>query len=121
MKIPGMVFCRFCGKEIHESAPACPQCGGIQDLEKPVPAKANQSGLWIAITALTCGIIGAMAIMDDKIPDRDTTIGIAMFGLIGIVFGSVSISNQLGGTKMSIAAVILSVISLLALIGMHTG
>lgn len=23
----GMVFCRGCGKEIHESAPTCPHCG----------------------------------------------------------------------------------------------
>lgn len=25
-----MVFCRGCGKEIHESARACPQCGATQ-------------------------------------------------------------------------------------------
>lgn len=26
----GMVFCRGCGKEIHESARSCPQCGAVQ-------------------------------------------------------------------------------------------
>jgi hypothetical protein len=26
----GMVFCRACGKEIHESALACPHCGATQ-------------------------------------------------------------------------------------------
>ena len=26
----GMVFCRGCGKEIHEKAPACPHCGFVQ-------------------------------------------------------------------------------------------
>lgn len=26
----GMVFCRGCGKEIHESAPTCPHCGAPQ-------------------------------------------------------------------------------------------
>lgn len=26
----GMVFCRGCGKEIHESAPMCPHCGAPQ-------------------------------------------------------------------------------------------
>jgi len=26
----GMVFCRGCGKEIHSSARACPQCGATQ-------------------------------------------------------------------------------------------
>jgi len=26
----GMIFCRGCGKEIHESAPICPHCGAPQ-------------------------------------------------------------------------------------------
>jgi TM2 domain-containing membrane protein YozV len=26
----GMVFCRGCGKEIHESARSCPHCGATQ-------------------------------------------------------------------------------------------
>lgn len=26
----GMVYCRVCGKEIHESAPTCPNCGAPQ-------------------------------------------------------------------------------------------
>jgi hypothetical protein len=26
----GMVFCRGCGREIHESAPVCPLCGAPQ-------------------------------------------------------------------------------------------
>lgn len=26
----GMVFCRGCGKEIHETAVSCPQCGATQ-------------------------------------------------------------------------------------------
>lgn len=28
-----MVFCRGCGKEIHESAPTCPHCGAPQSTE----------------------------------------------------------------------------------------
>ena len=28
-----MVFCRGCSKEIHESAPTCPQCGAPQAFE----------------------------------------------------------------------------------------
>ena len=35
-----MVFCRGCGKEIHESAPACPQCGAPQNVaQAAAPAK----------------------------------------------------------------------------------
>lgn len=36
-----MVFCRGCGKEIHDSAPACPHCGAPQTIkggsDGPVP------------------------------------------------------------------------------------
>lgn len=27
-----MIFCRGCGKEIHESAPTCPHCGAPQTI-----------------------------------------------------------------------------------------
>jgi len=30
-----MVFCRGCGKEIHETAPTCPSCGAPQSAPKP--------------------------------------------------------------------------------------
>lgn len=30
-----MVFCRGCGKEIHESAPTCPHCGAPQSNSSP--------------------------------------------------------------------------------------
>jgi len=36
----GMVFCRGCGKEIHETAPTCPHCGALQR----VSIKNNESG-----------------------------------------------------------------------------
>lgn len=29
----GLVFCRGCGKEIHESAPTCPHCGATQEFK----------------------------------------------------------------------------------------
>jgi TM2 domain-containing membrane protein YozV len=28
-----MVFCRGCGKEIHETAQNCPQCGAVQNIQ----------------------------------------------------------------------------------------
>ena len=33
-----MVFCRGCGKEIHESAPTCPHCGAPQGTPQSVMA-----------------------------------------------------------------------------------
>lgn len=33
-----MVFCRGCGKEIHDSAVSCPQCGAVQISQPQVQA-----------------------------------------------------------------------------------
>lgn len=38
----GMIFCRGCGKEIHESAAACPKCGVVQNIAH---AKSSEKGL----------------------------------------------------------------------------
>ena len=37
----GMVFCRGCGKEIHNSAPTCPSCGAVQVQQQGQPAQAQ--------------------------------------------------------------------------------
>jgi hypothetical protein len=121
MRTAGMVFCRCCGKEIHESAPACPQCGGLQQaLAPPAQKKPGEPGLWVPIVGLTCAILGLLACMGDGEFDRDTTVGIVTFDLIGIVFGIVSIRNQAAGKKMAIAAAIVASISLLCLLGMRS-
>ena len=39
----GMVFCRGCGKEIHESAPICPHCGAPQGIQ-PNPVTRSKPG-----------------------------------------------------------------------------
>lgn len=41
-----MVFCRGCGKELHETAPTCPQCGAPQGNLNSVikDIKGNLSG-----------------------------------------------------------------------------
>jgi hypothetical protein len=36
-----MVFCRGCAREIHETAPHCPQCGAPQFVPAMVDAKRN--------------------------------------------------------------------------------
>lgn len=37
----GMVFCRGCGKEIHETAPSCPHCGALQGLAPQIEKTEN--------------------------------------------------------------------------------
>lgn len=41
-----MVFCRDCGKEIHESAPTCPQCGAPQMVDSTASASIGSDGFF---------------------------------------------------------------------------
>jgi TM2 domain-containing membrane protein YozV/type II secretory pathway pseudopilin PulG len=54
-----MVFCRGCGKEIHESAPACPHCGAPQALATPTPAAKLKSQTVAALLSAFLGGFGA--------------------------------------------------------------
>lgn len=47
-----MVFCRGCGKEIHESASACPHCGAAQR------SGAGKSKVTAGVLALLLGGLG---------------------------------------------------------------
>lgn len=49
-----MVFCRGCGKQIHESAPTCPQCGAVQ-----VVAGSAKSRTTAGVLAILLGGFGA--------------------------------------------------------------
>lgn len=49
-----MVFCRGCGKEIHESATSCPQCGAVQRTKSTSKNKTTA-----AIFAILLGGFGA--------------------------------------------------------------
>lgn len=40
-----MVFCRGCGKEIHETAVSCPQCGAPQRVPNSSGGGSGSSGL----------------------------------------------------------------------------
>jgi len=43
----GMVFCRACGKELHETAPACPHCGALQMIpHAPVATQESADGFF---------------------------------------------------------------------------
>jgi len=56
-----MVFCRGCGKEIHETAITCPSCGAPQNVRTaPVPVSATDKRILPAF--LLCFFLGAFGI-----------------------------------------------------------
>lgn len=116
-----MVFCRGCGKELHESAPVCPQCGSLQNASVSrvanTPASAGQS-LWASITSLVFGVICMLALLDDSEWDRDTIVGLGMFAALALVFGIVSLNVSRRGRGMAIAGIVMGAVGLLCAIGL---
>lgn len=113
-----MVFCRCCGKEIHESAPACPHCGGVQGAADRLVQRLPSGSIWMAITSLVLGIVGVVALFDDSPWDNYTIFGLGIFAVAGLALGVVSLSNQSAGKGVAISGVVMSAISLLACIGL---
>lgn len=55
-----MVFCRGCGKEIHDSAPSCPHCGARQQqMQNKVASDTDKR---ILPAALLCFFLGALGV-----------------------------------------------------------
>jgi TM2 domain-containing membrane protein YozV len=52
-----MVFCRACGKQIHQSATACPGCGAVQS-----PANASATNKRILPAILLCFFLGWLGV-----------------------------------------------------------
>lgn len=102
----GMVFCRGCGKEIHDSAPTCPQCGATQgapnangkissDAKAMLSYESKKKSGWIAALLnwflpgagyMYCGrvILGIIAMLI-TIAIGVATLGIGLFALIPIL------------------------------------
>lgn len=113
-----MVFCRCCGKEIHETALACPQCGGVQHPAVAAhPHRTADGPLWFPITSLVLGIICILGFSDKSHWHKHTILGLVSLSVAGFVIGAISLNKQKTGKGMAITGVVLSSITLLALIG----
>lgn len=108
-----MVFCRGCGKEIHDTAPLCPHCGAPQ----------NQAGqfaggsLWLAITSIVLAIFAAICAIQVNSFDRDQIVGGAAVAVLSLVTGAINLQQKKPGKGISVTAVIVSAVSFLILIG----
>lgn len=56
---PNHVYCRGCGKAIHETAPSCPKCGALQRTNHSVRSESGKDRMTAALLALFLGGIGA--------------------------------------------------------------
>ncbi|TCJ11621.1 zinc ribbon domain-containing protein [Parasulfuritortus cantonensis] len=134
-----MIYCRSCGKQLHESARFCPQCGfNFQPVEAPSPS------IWMAVTALVLSILTLLLLLA-TFGDMDTlntlsqlesafgshslkkklaedaansAAGGLVFGLPAGVLGIVSLMQKRGGRGMGIASLVIGGINLLLILGL---
>lgn len=114
-----MVFCQCCGKQIHESAPTCPHCGGLQAAHVQNARPVAPAGpLWMPIASLVLGIVCVLALFDDSDWDRDTILGLGLFSTAGLVLGALSLHAPTAGKGLAIAGTVMSAVCLLIFVGM---
>lgn len=120
-----MIFCAGCGKQLHETARACPHCGKPQAVAAHaagIVGVATPSGpLWAAITSLVLGVICALALLDDSEWDEDTVYGLILFSIIGLVFGIVGLNIGKRGRGMAVAGIVTSAVGFLCGLGLLEG
>lgn len=107
-----MIFCRGCGKQIHDSAPHCPQCGALQ-ANSSTPSKVS----WMSIVAIIVAGLGFLGSFDFNPRDKDQIIGISVFCILSIALAGISLHQAKPGRNLSIIAITLSVLGLLICIG----
>jgi heme/copper-type cytochrome/quinol oxidase subunit 4 len=110
-----MIFCRGCGKQIHETAQNCPQCGAIQG-----NVIGKEKIHWASIAALISGIIAFLLILSESDGkwDNDTIAGAMIFGAVPISLALYSFSRtQKNGRWMGVTGLILGILVVLIALG----
>lgn len=110
-----MLFCRGCGKQIHETAPSCPHCGAPQ-----VQATTREKNHWASIVALITGVV--VLLMAFTEPDgkweKDAILGGLVLGAIPISFALYSFSqSNKNGRWMAVTGLILGILVVLVSLG----
>ena len=60
-----MIFCRGCGKQIHESAISCPNCGAPQIQEiNAMPVSQVDNGVWQSVVAIMMSLLVFIGVVD---------------------------------------------------------
>jgi hypothetical protein len=113
-----MIFCRGCGKQIHETAPTCPGCGAVQDaVPVATGTPAASTGHWMSITSLVAGIFCLLCTFDDSGWDRDEVTGFLLVLITSVALGALSLGQRKAGKRMAVAGVVVSAIALLLFLG----
>jgi hypothetical protein len=109
-----MVFCRGCSKEIHETAPSCPQCGAVQ----AAAIKPNQESGWMGIVSAVLAGFAFLASLDvASTQDRDVIVGVVVLGVSSLILEAISLQQRKPLKTLTIVAITFAVLGLLIVLG----
>jgi len=105
-----------CGKEPPETAPVCLRCGEPRQVaaRRADPDMRENPLRNAAITTLVLGALCVLAALDDSAWSSDATAGMALFSVVGLALGIVSLRISRRGRGMAVAGIVVSAIGLLA-------
>jgi TM2 domain-containing membrane protein YozV len=102
-----MVFCRGCGKEIHDSAPSCPSCGAVQIQQQRQTVSASDKRILPAF--LLCfffGVFGAHRFYVGKIGSAVAQLltigGLGIWALVDLIILLCGAFTDAAGNKITV-------------------
>jgi predicted amidophosphoribosyltransferase len=110
----GMVFCRGCGKEIHETATMCPHCG-YQYSEAII--NGGKKNLWMAVVSFVMALLCFLNWFAINTWTQDMKVGLWFFSIVSITLSSVSLAQKHKGKILNYISIGASVLTALMLIG----
>lgn len=110
-----MAYCRYCAKEIHETATSCPHCGADQGV---VDQRHHGGTVILAIASLVIGIIAMVCVLALPKPyEFNHVISLFLLTLAGLGFGSISLGKRFPASSSATGGVVLSILVLVLLYG----
>jgi hypothetical protein len=111
-----MVFCRGCGKELHETAAICPHCGFVQ----PIQSVLIKDSQWMSVTALILSVMCFLNWLNLADWDKDVKSGLWILSISSLALAVTSIQQKRSGNIFSFISIAVVVITMLILIGKST-
>ena len=104
-----MVFCRGCGKEIHETATACPHCGFVQT--------AQNESMWMSGVASVLALIEILNWININNWNRNMEVGLWMFAIVSLTLAAITLTKKRKGKIFAVVSIVISVLTMLILLG----
>lgn len=109
-----MVYCRGCGKALHETAPTCPHCGYVQTQSL---ANASSNSIWMAVVVSIFALIDFLNWFGIEAWTRNIKNGLWIYSIAILILGVISIQQKRRGFVACVISLIIASLTVLILIG----